>query len=279
MLSTEEMISKIAESTGKTEEEIKNKIEEQKKSMPGISEHGVIRLVAKEMGVNLFRPEPQELKIGNILPNMRDITFIGKATVVQPPREFQRGDSMGKVQNIFIEDETGKIRMSLWNDEVEKYDIKLGDVLKVEKARIRKDNFGNLEARLGYSGTISKLEKDIDVQIKEPKNSLLGIEDGDEVDIEATLIQIFERPLVYQFCPQCRTRVIGNICFTHGSIQPDKLLIITGVIDDGNVSGRKAYFQKCYRSRRTTKDTEHNRFHKFIKCLWKIQILWASKKK
>lgn len=237
----QDLIQKIVEASGLKREEIEKKIEEKKKELPGVSNEGIVRLVGKELGVDLLRPEPKELKIKNIVPNMRNITFFGKITEMQPIREFQVGDNVGRVQNIILEDETGKIRMSLWNDEIDKYGLSVGDVVKIDNSRIKKDNLGNPEARISYGGNIIK--SDIEIGLKPPKNSLVGLEENDDVSLTATLIHIFERPLIYYFCPKCRARIINNNCSLHGFVEPDKTLIVAGMLDDGNSTMNAVFFR------------------------------------
>ena len=235
------LIDKIIEASGLERSVIENKIEEKKKELPGISEEGITRLVAKELGVDLLRPEPKELKIINIVPNMRNITFIGKITEMQPIRDFQVGDNIGRVQNIILEDETGKIRLSLWNDEIDRFGLSVGDVVKVDNSRTKKDNFGNPEARISYGGNIIK--SDTEIELKPPKNSFVGVEEGDDVSLSAIMIHVFERPLVYYFCPKCRARVINNTCSIHGVVEPDKTMIISGMLDDGNSTMNAVFFR------------------------------------
>ena len=132
MASLNDMKKKLIEETGHDEEEIEKMLYSKKNEFTGVSEEGIVSLVARDLGVNLFAPFKKEIKIGNIVPNMRNITFIGKITDLSQIREFSRDGRAGRVRNITIEDETGKIRVSLWNDEIDKYNFKTGDVVKVD---------------------------------------------------------------------------------------------------------------------------------------------------
>jgi replication factor A1 len=234
------LIDKIIEASSLERRNIENRIEEKKKELPGVSEEGITRLVAKELGVDLLRPEPKELKIKNIVPNMRNITFLGKITGMQPVREFHVGDNIGRVQNITLEDDTGRIRISLWNDEIDKFSLGIGDVVKIDNSRIKKDNFGNPEARISYGGNIIK--SDIEIELKPPKDSFIGLEEGDDVSLTAIMIHVFERPLIYYFCPKCRSRIINSSCTMHGVVEPNKTMIVSGVLDDGNSTTNAVFF-------------------------------------
>jgi replication factor A1 len=242
LVSKEELINSLVQRSGLSESEINEKIDEKKRELSGVSDIGIINLVGMELNVNIQRPEFHELKIGNIVPNMFNITFTGKITQMSVLREFERDGSSGKVQNYIIEDETGRIRISLWNDEIDKYRLHIGDVITVDRCRTRKDNFGNAEARISYGGTISKVDREINVPVRETKTSLLEIDENDAISVEATLLHVFDRPLVYYFCPVCRAKIVGERCATHGVVQPTKTLIISGLIDDGNTTISAAFF-------------------------------------
>lgn len=238
----EELIDSLVSRSGRTREEIVSRIEEKQAELPGVSEHGIISLVSRDLNINPMRPEAHELKIGNVVPNMFNISFIGKITQVSPLREFEREGNKGKVQNYVIEDETGKIRLSLWNEEIDKHKLELGDIIKAERCRTRKDNFGNAEARVSYGGNIARTEADINVRVREAKTSLREVEENDIVQTEATLLHVFERPMIYYFCPVCRLKVNNGICATHGVVQATKTLIVSGLIDDGNTTINAAFF-------------------------------------
>ncbi len=232
MISKTELMQTLVEKSGISEDSLLGKIEEKQKKFPSISRDGLIYMVARDVGVDLSRPPAVDLKIKDIIPNMRNISFVGKVVELSPVRDFETERGAGKVMNAVFADETGKIRLSLWNKEIEKYNLNIGDVVRVEDCLTKTDNLGNAEARLGYRGIISKVDEDIIVA--GVKNSLKDVAENDDVKVEASVLQIFTRPLVYYFCPKCRTKTIQNECQTHGEVVPDKMLIVSGIIDDGS---------------------------------------------
>lgn len=67
----------------------------------------------------------------------REVDIIGRIITISDLREFERDDGTdGQVRSIEIADETGTVRISLWD---EKADItqSLGDIIKIENARTR----------------------------------------------------------------------------------------------------------------------------------------------
>ncbi|MFH1420815.1 MAG: hypothetical protein ABIG30_02500, partial [Candidatus Aenigmatarchaeota archaeon] len=229
MVSKDMIIQRMIDA-GFLREEIEAKLVEKKKDMPDISEDGVAVIVARELGVSIMQPLIKELKIGSIIPNMRNITFYGKIVDKQPVREFETERGSGRVQNVLLADETGRIRMSLWNDEIKKAEsLGVGDVAKLSNCITKKDNLENPEVRLGYSGDMEKA--DMKVETQPAKSTLSDVVVGDDVEVSATLLEIFERPILYQFCPQCRSKLFNGVCAEHGVIDEanvNKTLIMAG---------------------------------------------------
>ncbi len=237
-----DMVERIIEEAKISKKDLLKRMEDKKKELPGISEDGITRIVAKELGINLSKPDLKELKIASIIPNMRNITFFAKVTETQPAREFQTESGNGKVQNITLEDETGKIRLSLWNEEIDKFNIKEGETLKLSGCRIKSDNLSKPEARLGFSGSLERVN--MEIKIREPKKMLASAEEGDDVSVEAVLIDVFPRPILYDFCPYCRARMFNGSCPTHGPTQSERTLILSGIVDDGSRSMPASFFRE-----------------------------------
>lgn len=233
----EDIIQKIASSTQMKEEEIIAMIEEKKKHMPGISQEGLARIVAKELGVNLYQKPSVQVKIAHIIPNMRNISVIAKVVEVNEIREFEGG----RVQNIILADETGKIRLSLWNDEIEKFALKENEVIKVENCIARKGLFESAELRLGFSGSIERVS--MEIKTIEPINKISEAKENVDLEIECKIIDVFERYPIYKFCSVCRTKV-SEKCEDHLNAPIDKALIISAIIDDGTGSIRAVFFRE-----------------------------------
>ncbi|MFH0949046.1 MAG: hypothetical protein V1802_01000 [Candidatus Aenigmatarchaeota archaeon] len=236
---TPEDVAKLAGIANKSKEEIEALAE--KKIAAGVPENEIFAAVSRELGIYSV-PQQKELEIMNIVPNMYRITFSGKITSMTPIREFQRDGSTGRVQNVTIEDRTGKIRFSLWNDEISKHNFNIGDSIRLENVWTRKDNFGNPEVRISSGGRITRTADVIDIPVKITKKTLAEASENDEVEIETTLTHIFERPLLYYFCPTCRAKLIGNSCMTHGDVTPTKSLIVSAMIDDGTANMNAVFF-------------------------------------
>lgn len=244
MLSLDEIVEKIAKKSKLTKKEVNAMIENKMSEFDGmVSRTGAALVVARENNVDMNMKTPsRELRINELEPQMGNVSFFAKVLSVYPVNEFRTEKGEGRVQNVLLGDETGKIRMSFWNDEVLKIkDLKEEDVILVENPWIIADNRGNPEVRLGKGGTFTKADKEIASESK--KTSLENISEGDVVSVSATVVEVNDRALIYNFCPECRERLFGGECSTHGVVEPDKMLIVSCLVDDGTRSVNAVFFR------------------------------------
>lgn len=265
-MNEETLISAITEKTGLVKEEIIEKINAKEAEFAGlVSRLGAAYIVGKELGVDLATPVSKELKIKNIVPDMRSVTFVGKILEIAQLREFETSDGKSKVINITLGDETGSIRLAIWDEKAEEAAEKLqvGQVWQIIGGYTRRDSFGNAEVRLGKWGNLKSVDVEIQAaplqkragrrdaakQNYRPSN-LKGVTDEDFVEVVATLLSVNERQALHYFCPVCRAKVEAPAteCAIHKGAKPEKLLIVSGVIDDGYGSIGAAFFRQAAES-------------------------------
>ena len=102
------------------------------------------------------RLEGKPKKISQISYGMRGIDLVAK--VVEIPVAIQvntRFGTMASVSNIKISDETGAVRLSLWNDQIDK--VKVGDMVTLKNCYIFRYR-GEPQLRLGRKGTLTIVE-------------------------------------------------------------------------------------------------------------------------
>jgi replication factor A1 len=90
-------------------------------------------------------------KISEIKSGMGEVGFVARVLDLGDLREFVRKDgSKGFVRTILLGDDTGKIRMNLWNDQA-KMEIDLGSTLEIINGSSR-DRYGQVEIQTsGYT--------------------------------------------------------------------------------------------------------------------------------
>src|SRR3989338_6867593 len=149
MLGFEGLIQKICEHANLTEEKVRELIQEKRNELSGlVSEEGAAYIVGRELGLNLLKDEKRLLKVGNVVPGIKTLDIVAKVVRVFEPREFEKEGKKGAVQSLILGDETGTIRMPLWNEEIkllENLGIKEGDVVKISGGFAKLDYKGQAE--------------------------------------------------------------------------------------------------------------------------------------
>ncbi|MBC8501033.1 MAG: hypothetical protein H8D38_04695 [DPANN group archaeon] len=187
---------KIKEQSSLSEEEINKKIQAKLDQLSGlISEEGAAHIIANELGVKLVTPG-EKLQVKNILAGMRNVEVTGKVTRKYELREFSTEKRSGKLASFIISDETGFIRVVLWNDQTDKFvDINEGDIIKIEGGYVR-DNNGRKEVHLGDNAKIEINPAGVtikNVQESVKRKKLSELEEGDDnVEVLATIVQVFD---------------------------------------------------------------------------------------
>jgi len=189
------------------------------------------------------------LKIAELMPGMRKANVAGKVIKAFPVRHFERNGKQGSVVNLIIGDETGSVRIVLWDTNhvelVEKNEIKEGDVVEVKNAS---DRDGELHLS-GFS-EIKKSNKVIEnVKTERPvqEKIISEIVDNDSVRLRGTVVQIFG-PRFFSVCPECNKKVTqeadGSVCAEHGKVQAKQKALLNLVVDDGTDVLRSVLFSE-----------------------------------
>jgi len=135
-----------------------------------VGKGGGIEHIEKEVNVNI-KPH----KINDIRAGMNGLNVLGKVLDLGKVRTFSRKDgTSGKVTNITIGDDTGKIRVTLWDAKAENPGVKVGDIAEIMNAYARENTFSNsTELQLGSGGGIAK--SSADVNYNEPLTPIADI--------------------------------------------------------------------------------------------------------
>lgn len=149
-----------------SQKEFSRMIEEKMEAMGGLcDERTAAMLVAHDLGVE----GAGAIKIKDISVERKNVEFVGKITTAMPPREFSRQDgTAGRVTNLTVADETGEIRVVLWDDLadlVKTGDLKEGDVIRV-KGFVKEGQQG-IEVSIGRGGGLAK-DETTKITVKDP---------------------------------------------------------------------------------------------------------------
>jgi replication factor A1 len=143
---------------------VKDKVEQ----MGGLAdEETAAMLIAHEL-----RDEEVE-GIADIEPGMDDVKFLGKVMSVGELRTFERDgeDEDGRVVNVEVADETGRIRISMWDGMAEEAleNLEVGQVLRI--AGRPKDGYNGVEV------SVDKVEPDSEAEIDVQTQDSYRVED------------------------------------------------------------------------------------------------------
>jgi replication factor A1 len=120
-------------------------------------------------------------KIGDIKAGMSGINLAGKVLDVSDMRAFSRKDgSNGRVRNITIGDETGKIRVTLWGDAAKDANFAVGDVVEIANG-YSKESFNQTEIYIGDRGSISVSGKNVEYAERVMKIGDIGVDESCDV--------------------------------------------------------------------------------------------------
>ncbi|MFW9938558.1 MAG: DUF2240 family protein [Candidatus Thorarchaeota archaeon] len=203
-MKTESYINKIIEDTGLTKTEIQNLVEEKKKELKGlISDEGALFVIAKELGVDIKSENNDiltdiELNISDITPNMRNLSLVGRIKQIYKISSFTgRDGDPGYVGSFLLHDNTGDIRVVLWNEHVNIFkdeNFEKNELVKILNGYVKQGKYGGLEIHIGRLGKIILSPEDVDYN-KYPKiiNEFTQIKDisisSSSISLEGKIIQ------------------------------------------------------------------------------------------
>lgn len=263
-----DVITKISEHSKLSEKEIKDKIKAKLDSLNGlVSEDGAAYIIANELGVKLFEKQTNSevLQIKDILVGMKSVDTMGKVIKIFEPRTFTKDGKESKVGNFVIADETGEMRIVLWDTQriklIEDSSIKEGDVVSIKNGYVRENKFqgGSKEVHLGLRGQLI-LEEGVEINVEVPKKTeggesrapaqevkIIDAQPGAGYKITGTIVKSYS-PLIYQSCGDCgkKAREEGGKfnCTEHGEVTPQPAMVLNFVVDDGTENIRCTAFKE-----------------------------------
>ncbi len=145
-------------------------------------------------------PELQEtkVKIKDIQIGMRDVTVEGVVSAISNVRSFNRADGAGgKVATLFLRDDTGETRVSLWNEKTEGLEgIQKGSMIRIVGAYTKAGLNGRAELHCSSSSQIAVMDRS-DGQVPGVEQAIVHISDlGDNmpsVDVKGRVERVLGR--------------------------------------------------------------------------------------
>ena len=227
----------------------------------------VIKL-SEEQAAAMFIPELSTLektiynpkKIEDLDEDEEDTVIIGRIIEMYDVREFDRdtGES-GHVRNIEIADDTGTIRVALWDKDALK-ERNIGDGIKLQNPRLSLNIDNRLEANVSRATTLlepseSELEELSSIEelmeaIYVSREIEALLEDDTNVSVTGTIIDVNSERVLRKRCPNCKQTVEESIdeyiCDNCGLTfdEPEYLLMVPTRIEDDTGDIQVTFFDK-----------------------------------
>mgnify|MGYP006271646351 FL=1 len=175
-------------------EEFREAVEDKVEQMGGLAdEETAAKLIAHEL------KDQQVNGIADIEPGMDEVKFLGKVVSIGELRTFERDEEDaedGRVVNLEVADETGRIRISMWDKQAVSAvgdpesgthgEIEIGDVLRI--AGRPKDGYNGVEV------SVNKAEPDEDAELDVETQELYRVEDLSmglsDVNLKGTILDV-----------------------------------------------------------------------------------------
>jgi len=143
-----------------SEEEFREAVEAKVEQMGGLADEETAAMLIKH---DLDGGEVET--IADVEPGLEEAKFLGKVTGVGDIRTFERDeeDEDGRVLNLEVADESGSVRVALWDDDAvaAEEELAVGDVLRV-KGR-PKEGYNGLEVSADRVEVDEEADVDVDV--------------------------------------------------------------------------------------------------------------------
>ncbi|MFH1133844.1 MAG: OB-fold nucleic acid binding domain-containing protein [Nanoarchaeota archaeon] len=246
----EDIVAKIVEKSSLTREEVDDRVRQKCEQLSGlISKEGAAHIIANELGIRLLEGFTGKLQIKNILPGMRNVEVLGRAVDVYDVKSFSTQGREGKVGSFILGDDTGTIRVTVWNEQTRAFaKLHKQDTVKIQGGYVR-DNNGRKEIHINDRSTITVNPSGEVAPASGPSVARKPLkelkENESNVEVMGTVVQVFE-PKYFEVCPSCGKRIRpegGSFsCAAHGVVMPDYSYVCNVFLDDGTDNMRIVFF-------------------------------------
>lgn len=151
---------------GVSRESVLERLEAERRRAGGlISDETLLRMIAAGFGCEVLNGEAvaPALLLRDLIPGLNGISVVGRVVAVFSPRTFN-GSRKGRFASLLIADESGVIRVVLWNDKAgltESGGVKVGELIRFRHGYTREDFGGRVEVHVGEKGAFEVNPADV----------------------------------------------------------------------------------------------------------------------
>jgi hypothetical protein len=238
----DKILERLCKSSGVEAEEINRRVEAKRAKLSGlISREGALQVIAAELGISF---DEEKLKIDELLSGMRKVNFSGKIVKAYPIRTFTNKDGgEGKVANIFVADETGNIKVVLWDTNhialLESGDVEEGSSIEIGSGSMRQG-----EVHMGSFSDFKKsdeLFENVKTEKVVKEKEIKEFNVGERINSRAFVVQSFQPRFFIANIDTGRKATEDEIS---KGIPTEKRVILNVIIDDGTETIRAVMFHE-----------------------------------
>lgn len=191
---SEKIKETISKHTGKSAAEVEELVGAKREKFSGLlTDAGAAYMIAKELGVKLEQ-RGEATKISALKEGMNGVEVVARVKQVFPKKEFEKNGKKGRLQNLIVADDTGEIRATLWNNDIDKFSA-LGagrsDAIRLVNCTVKSFNEA-LQLSLNYNSSIMRAEENT---LPLPQQKTIGLADLDagmnDVSVKVRIKKIF----------------------------------------------------------------------------------------
>ncbi|WP_277555812.1 single-stranded DNA binding protein [Halobaculum limi] len=134
----------------------------------------------------------EQYRVEDLTMGASDVDLLGVVLDTDTVRTFDRDDgSEGKVSNLTLGDETGRVRVTMWDEMADRVEeLTAGQTVEVVDGYVRERD-GDLELHVGSRGAVE--EVDADVEYVPETTDIANLELEDVVDVAGGVIETSEK--------------------------------------------------------------------------------------
>ena len=142
------------------------------------------------------------MEIKDLEPRQGNVEVVATIKSIDEPREFEKFGNPGKVANATIEDESGSMKLTLWNDQIGQ--VKVGDKIHITNGYVNEwqgetqlttGKFGKLEVVGEGEATPEATEEKTEESTEEAPAEESTEETAEEEKPEAVEEEVIEEPV------------------------------------------------------------------------------------
>lgn len=247
------VVALIELKTDYTKEEIEQKISEKLTEFSGLlSKEGAAHIIANELGVDLEDAKKEPLTISELKEGMQSIRVAAKVISKYDMNTFERNGTPGRVQSLYVGDQSGRTRVTFWHDDVSLLEnIKEDDTLLLANMAVRK-NQGKLELHATKNTQIQQNPQGVTVVVAQQSQEQQIIEHDqlkiNQIDKETQGANLFGvvvqvmNPYFFPIDKTTRRKVTINDQTPFDETVHEWNMVCNCVLDDGSETLRIACF-------------------------------------